>query len=181
MPRVNTATKSSQGKEISCDTCHKPIVKGEKYFHWKFRFGGKHTQHEACGRPRQSQLTQSKMSQAYAAIESVEDILATCPDACDVAEALRSAASEIESCKDEYQGSFDNMPENFQSGSTGEELQEKISALEEFQSELESAADECDDIDNEDAEDADEGDEDSDDASTRAVDRANNAIGSFSL
>lgn len=45
--------------------------------------------------------------------------------------------SEVESLKDETQGNFDNMPEGLQQGDSGQLLEQRVSTLEEFQSELE--------------------------------------------
>lgn len=48
----------------------------------------------------------------------------------DTTAAIADAFSEIESLKDELQEWYDNLPENFQNGSKGEQLQEAIGALE---------------------------------------------------
>ena len=49
------------------------IKKGEMYFHWKFRYGGKH---RSKVRPRSSQLTQSDfLSQMYGIQEEIEDAI----------------------------------------------------------------------------------------------------------
>ncbi len=75
MPRVNTVQKAR--KPQRCGSCRKEIKPGEGYRHWSFRYGGKHVRcmDYAC-RPRQSDLTQSKMATVYAAIEGVEDFIA---------------------------------------------------------------------------------------------------------
>jgi len=135
MPRVNTATKSRVGKEIMCRRCHRKIEPGERYFYYKFRYGGKYT-HCKLHPPRASELTQSKMSGVYAAVEGAEDALALLQKKNgtveDVQAVLETAADEVESIRDEYQDSLDNMPEGLQGSSTGEAIQEKIDALEEF-------------------------------------------------
>ena len=44
--------------------------------------------------------------------------------------------SEVESLKDELQDWYDNLPENFQNGDKGSELQEAIEALDSLYQEL---------------------------------------------
>lgn len=46
-----------------------------------------------------------------------------------VADALSNGVSDLESLKDELQDWYDNMPENFQSGDKGEQLQTAIDQL----------------------------------------------------
>ena len=85
------------------------------------------------------------MSGAYSAIEDAQDGIEAARkagDASGVPELLRSCASEIESVRDEYQESYDNMGDNLQQGSTGEEINEKIEALTEFADSVNSKADE---------------------------------------
>src|SRR3954464_10047336 len=76
VPRVYTQKKSSRGAERRCGRygCGKVIEPGESYFQFSFRYGGTHYR---CAehRPRQSELTQSKMSAVYAAIEDAGDNL----------------------------------------------------------------------------------------------------------
>jgi hypothetical protein len=43
---------------------------------------------------------------------------------------VENAVSELENLRDECQGSFDNMPEGLQQGSTGELLEERVSDVE---------------------------------------------------
>jgi hypothetical protein len=142
MPRVNTKTKNKAGKAYNCDRCGEPIRAGEQYHEWSFRYGGTHRQHASHGNPRASQLTQSKLSGAYAAIEGAEDSISGATTAEDIAQALTTAAEEVEQVRDEYQESLDSMGENFAQGAPGEAVQEKIDALEEFASALNDAASE---------------------------------------
>lgn len=51
---------------------------------------------------------------------------------------VSDAAAEVESLKDELQEWFDNLPENFQQGDKGQELEEAISQLDDLQSNLEN-------------------------------------------
>lgn len=175
MPRVNTATKNKAGKEIKCGRCGEKIEPGQKYFHYSFRYGGKHVR---CSKhyPRPSELTQSKMSGAYAAIEQADDALGEerkNGNAEDIESILETCAEEIEGVRDEYQESLDNMPENFQQGQTGEEIQEKIETLEGFADSLRDVVIELPD---EDAE-----DDEKEKAVEDAFENAENALQEFSL
>ena len=123
------------------------IKKGEPYWWWKFRFGGKHFSKTP---PRRSQLTQSAF---YATLWDIEDDVAElAPDEgleariAEVAQALRDLGEECQS-------SFDNMPEGLQEGDTGQMLQERIDACEAAADELESI--DCD-ISNKDEDQTDE-------------------------
>lgn len=142
MPRVYEKTKSTAGKPYSCGKCSSNIEPKTKYYEWSFRYGGTHRRHVACGRPRQSELTQSKMSSVYAAVESVEDAVEAAQkdnEISSLAEALRDAATSVEEVRDEYQSSLDGMFS--QEGSVAQEMQEKIDALDSFADTLNSAAD----------------------------------------
>lgn len=98
------------------------IKKGDSYYWWKFRHGGKHY---SKTRPRPSQLTQSDFySQVYGMQEEIEDVEANdgLPDFVeDIASRLEDLASE---CEDKVQ----NMPEGLQQGSTAELLTERAEA-----------------------------------------------------
>lgn len=154
MARTNTATKSKAGKDIHCRKCGAKIEPGETYYHYSLRPTGRGQgrRYTHCFRhpPRQSDKTSSKMYGVYAAVESAEDAIASAQQSGDVSslpDALRDCASEVETVKDEYQESIDNMPENLQNGGVADEIREKIDALEEFASALESAADDLDSMD----------------------------------
>ena len=51
---------------------------------------------------------------------------------------VNEATAEVESLKDELQDWYDNLPENFQQGDKGSELEEAISQLGEIQDALEA-------------------------------------------
>lgn len=157
MARVNTATKSNRGKAISCNKCQKPIEVGQEYFFWQFAYSPKRTRHVSCGKPKPSELTQSKLSAAYAAIESCEESLPGLDEAADIASALRDCAQEIDNVRQEYQDGLDNMPDGLRDAAENGQTGETMQSLEDFQQNLESAAD---DIEGEDApEEADDGEE----------------------
>lgn len=101
MARARLKTKNRGGKtgEYRCSGCSEPIVPGERYWEWSFRYGGTYRQHATHGMPRPSQLTQSNMSEVYAGIESVEDLIArddwSTEDAVSAVEELRSTVEEV--------------------------------------------------------------------------------------
>ena len=144
MPRVNTKKKNKVG-EYRCDACSNPIIGGQTYYEWSFRYGGTHRQHESHGRPKASQLTQSKLSGVYSAVESAESAINDADNVDDIRAALEECASEVESVKDEYQESLDNMIS--QDGSVAQDVQEKIDALESFIDELNNVAGDMDEFD----------------------------------
>src|SRR4051812_45919680 len=97
MPRVNTQTKSARGATRHCARCGAEIKPGERYYSWSFRYGG--TRYN-CGRhsPRPSELTQSLMSDVYAAQERASDSLLdaeTIEDIKSFVEEVADAAREV--------------------------------------------------------------------------------------
>lgn len=132
MPRVHT-------QKAAKDYPSHGIKKGDTYYSWTFRHGGKHM---SLTYPRASQLTQSKMSGAYAASEEAGDTIDSASDISDIAEALRDAASSIREVAEEYRDAVSNMPENFQNGATADECNEKADGLDSWADSLESDADE---------------------------------------
>ena len=118
------------------DKDDKILVKvGEPYYWWQFRFGPKHI---SKGKPKASQLTQSSFySTLYSIQESMEGRLSGLNTEDMVSLELDSIASEIRELQEECQDSLENMPESLQSSPTGELLQERIDALEEWAEEIE--------------------------------------------
>jgi hypothetical protein len=138
MPRVEQKTKSKAGEPYRCDQCSEKIVAGQAYFQWKFRYGGIHRQHTSHGRPKESQLTQSKLSGVYSAIESAQMEIDAAEDVDALREALETCRSSVEEVRDEYQESLDNIPDNLKEGAVGSQCQEMIDNLESFMGSLES-------------------------------------------
>lgn len=128
------------------------IKKGDSYYWWKFkqRYGNS-PRLMSKTRPRPSQLTQSEyLSQALALQERIEDLTpdATLPDD------LESIISDLRTLSDEQDEKFNNMPEGLQQGDTGQLLEQRRDACNEFADALEgidieefeadlSAKDEC--------------------------------------
>lgn len=146
MARAFEAKKSKAGKEIKCGRCQVKIEPGEQYFYFSTGFRGAKQIRCKNHPPKQSELTGSKMSGAYSANEDLDTAINTAGGPEDIANALATAAGEIESVRDEYQDSYDSLPENFQNGSQGEEIQEKIDGLSEYADKLNEAAQEVRDI-----------------------------------
>lgn len=111
------------------------IKKGERYYVWVPGFRQRTMRSKTP--PRQSQLYTGYRSQAYALLEQLEDF--ENPGTMQALEEFRDEmVSDAESLRDEVQESLDNMPEGLQQGDSGQRLQDRIDALEEFISELES-------------------------------------------
>ena len=112
------------------------VKKGESYYWWKFRFGGKHY---SKTRPKSSQLTQSAfLGTVYAIVESIEDTEpSSFKNGSDMQSFIESTKDDIASLRDETQDSLDNMPEHLQeSSSSGELLTERIELLEEWETNI---------------------------------------------
>lgn len=110
------------------------IKKGESYYWWKFRFGGKIISKTP---PRRSQLTQSEFYGTMYDIEDrISDLSALSAD--DLASEVEDIISEIQSLGEEQQDKLGNMPDSLQDAPTGELLQNRSEACDAIVSELES-------------------------------------------
>lgn len=153
MPRINISKFAArQGATLACDKCRNPIAKGEAYRHFKvgFRYGRKQVR---CMRPecspRQSELTNSKMSGVYVAIEAAEDDLTALEgnpedDTSSITSALQTAAEGINEVADEYREANEASPTGFV---FGEDLNERADEIADAASELESWSPEDDEPD----------------------------------
>jgi hypothetical protein len=139
MPRVLTKTKNRAGKDRACGKCARPILPGEKYRTWSFRYGGTRFR---CDRPecapRPSELTQSLMGSVYAAQESFEDQAAagfeTVADIVTAVEEVAEAAQEV--C-DQYREAAEPFGGAGEHAERADELESWISELEGFMPEEE--------------------------------------------
>jgi hypothetical protein len=184
MARATRKTKNKAGEPYSCCRCADKIIAGQDYYEWKFRYGGQYRQHALHGAPKQSHLTQSKMSGAYAAIEAAQEALVSAACAEDIAAALNDCASGIEDIHSEYQDGLDNMPDGLREAAESGETGERMQALEEFKDELESVASDIEGDSEPTDEDGAEGDTDDDKVSDWLEDlkqKASDALGSFSM
>lgn len=128
MPRVHFVKKARKDIDGS------DIKKGESYYWWKFRYGGKHVSRTP---PKASQLTQSDY---LAQIYDIEDEIASLSASEDLKDTAEDLASRFRDLASECEDKLNNMPESLQQGSTGELLQERADACN-------SAADEFEAID----------------------------------
>lgn len=155
MPRVNTQVarndiyqyglyvpdqKTKSGKRLDRskprDKDDKVIVKkGETYYWWKFRYGGKTISKTY---PKPSQLTQSEF---LSTIYDIQDRISECQNCSSPDELLNfvdEIKNDLENLKSETEDKLSNMPEQLQYAPTGELLQERIDMLDLAISELDS-------------------------------------------
>lgn len=132
MPRVNTRRKSRRGQKLVCgaDGCGREITAGESYHFWKFRYGSRQVR---CAKhyPKQSELTQSKLSTVYAAVEDASEAIALATGLEEVAEAVHRVGESAREVADEYREAAENF------GGQGENA-ERADELEGWADELES-------------------------------------------
>lgn len=125
MPKVNFVKAAAKDNRIA--------KKGESYYWWKFRFGGKYMSKTP---PRPSQLTQSDfMSRQMELEERIGDLRADTFE--DLKSEVESIVEEIRSLGEEQSEKHDNMPDSLQQGPTGELLEGRASSCEEWADELE--------------------------------------------
>lgn len=133
------------------------IKKGESYYWWKFRFGGKHF---SKTQPSRSQLTQSEF---YGRVYDLEDRIAALEADENLPSEIEDIASELRDIASECEDKRNNMPESLQDSDSGQLLEERAQAME-------SAADEFESIDFNDApESTDMGDETDEETCRRQV------------
>jgi hypothetical protein len=136
MPRVHHVKKARKADRGN------GIKKGESYYWWKFRYGGKC---KSKTYPRPQQLTQSGFLMAVYDIDDMKNQLTPSDTASGIEEALTAIKDAVETLKEECEGSFDNIPEQLQdTGSAGILLTERIDALDSYYNDLD-----CIDVDEE--------------------------------
>lgn len=142
MPRVRIYTTRARrdGKpNFKCTKCGNDILPGQKRYEWEFYSGGVYRQHESCGYPLRSQLTQSKMSGLYQNIEAIEGHEngwgKTREDVTLNLESVRDTAEEI---KSEYEDAAQNFGGQGPSQEMADELDGFISTLEDAIREVET-------------------------------------------
>jgi hypothetical protein len=115
-------------KKAAKDYPEHGIKKGETYYWWKPNFGSKHFSKTP---PKRSQLTSSDFK---AQLWDLEDgFRSYFTDVESLESDVENYVSELENLRDTCQESLDNMPEHLQESSpTGEMLQERLSAMEDW-------------------------------------------------
>lgn len=132
MPKVHRVAKARKDQKGA------GIKKGDTYYWWKFRYGGKHVSKTY---PKPSQLTQSEYLSGLLSLEETGWSGDTREDA---AQSFRDVAGEVQDLGEEQGNRRDNMPESLQDSETGELLQTRADRCEEITQALEEAADELD-------------------------------------
>lgn len=130
MPRVIIRKKNKAGKERICGKCSEAIKPGDTYKTWSFRYGG--TYYRCSGlacRPRPSDLTQSKLSEVYAAVESAEDEI----PGLNYIEEIKSSVDQVAETTQEIAQEYEEAAEPF--GGEGENA-ERAQELESWADEL---------------------------------------------
>lgn len=132
--QLKTVNRSRQDQG-NCKNCGKPLPAGSAYRYYKPGFRSK-LKIRVCMKPectpRRSQLDQSKLSDAYAAIETAEDAIADAETVESVQGAVDDCASAIRDVSGEYEETISNTP------MLEDQLREKIDMLDSFADELES-------------------------------------------
>lgn len=129
MPRVHQLTANK-------DYPDKGIKKGDKYYKWTTRPGGrgKGIVHRQLTYPRPQQLTSSDfLIQMYDLQDRINDV-----DVTSLEDERDNIAEDIRALGDEQQNKLDNMPEGLQQGSSGEMLQSRVDGCEAWASDVEN-------------------------------------------
>lgn len=137
MPRVHTQKANKNYPDQG-------IKKGDTYYWWQFRHGGKI---KSKTYPKPSQLTQSAF---WGTVYSIQESNEQVPAFDDIESAIDDIKGELEALRDEQQEKLDNMPEGLQQGATGELLQERYDTLDGVISDLEGIDLEFEEPDDED-------------------------------
>jgi chromosome segregation ATPase len=127
MARANFVAKARKDNRVA--------LKGESYYWWKFRYGGKQY---SKTRPHRSQLTQSAFySQLWQLEDDFEASVHAVGTVEELPELIESMIGDLEALMDECQQSLEAMPESLQESSmSGELLAERIEGIEGWINEL---------------------------------------------
>lgn len=130
MARVHFVQKAAKDNPVA--------QKGESYFWWKHRFGPKRY---SKTQPKRSQLTQSYF---LATLYDLQDDWRWDPEG-DLAAQVEELQSRIEDMRAEVEESYYNIPDQLREGWSGELLQERMDALDEWHGALDYVDTEVDD------------------------------------
>lgn len=114
-----------------------PVCKqGESYWWWAFMVGGRGgPKHYSKDRPKASQLTQSEF---LGAMMDIADELSTLSADDSLESMVEDIVGRIRELGEEQKSKFDNMPESFQQGDTGQLLESRAEKCEEIAGEFEA-------------------------------------------
>lgn len=146
MPRVHRVEKARKPQP------EHGIAKGDTYYWWKFRRGGKRVSKSP---PRPSQLTQSEFMSTFLSLEeglpTELQIGSNEDDVRSLAGTLEDIANELESLASEQEDKKQNMPDALQESDTGQLLEQRAERCNEIAQDLQGKAGEieelCDDDD----------------------------------
>jgi len=138
MPRPFLKKKNRGGHHVyTCTVCGEPIKAGEQYWTWKFNHGARYFQHAEHGRPKPSQLTNSKMGELYDAVEAFDP--SSCESVDDIKSALADVAEAARSVGEQYGEAADGIESAWPSGNpTSEACRSTADELDSYASSLES-------------------------------------------
>jgi hypothetical protein len=125
MPRVKSQIAAKDYPEAG-------IKKGEKYYSWKFRYGGKH---KSKSYPKPQQLTQSDFLQR---VYEFNDEIEALEWSGDIKDDVQDLIDRILELRDECEEKRSNMPESLQDSGSGEILQNRYDSLDEMINDLEA-------------------------------------------
>lgn len=129
MPRVHKVDKARK------DDPHNGIKVGDTYYWWKFKNRvGNGTVVKSLTPPKASQLTRSEFAGRW---RSIEEQISELPLDESLHEALQSIAGDLHELADEQDEKFNNMPEGLQQGDTGQLLEARRDAANEWADALE--------------------------------------------
>lgn len=130
MPRVHTQKANKDYPEHG-------IKKGDTYYWWKFRYGGKR---KSKTYPKPSQLTNSDFLQRiYGVQEEIGELSSgVFSDASEFADKVEELKGQVEELRDESEEKRSNMPDHLQDVGSGEMLQNRYDSCEEMVSEFDN-------------------------------------------
>ena len=120
------------------------IKKGDTYYYWTPGFRG--VKQMSLKPPRQSQLTTSKMSAAYAAGEALDDAIGEASCIEDITSAMEQAIDDIRSVAEEYDEAANATTGNGNRVPNADEMEEKAQGLNDWADSLESDKDEIESL-----------------------------------
>lgn len=123
MAHAKLRKKSVRGTRV-CGAlgCGKEIQPGENYWTWSFRYGGRQvrcTEHP----PKQSDMTQSKMGEVYAAVEEAEVDLVAATTIDDIKDAVQSVSEVAQQVVEEYREAAEHFGGQGENAERADELE----------------------------------------------------------
>lgn len=114
---------------------NRAVNKGEPYYWWKPRYGGKRY---SATRPKPSQLSSGRKAEVMACQEDFAEALDGATTYDDIRAVCEDTANRLRELGDEYREGVYNMPENLQDGDQAQRMNEMADGLDAQADELES-------------------------------------------